>query len=89
MKNKLVWMILIDKTLWNVLLLSVKKLLRNGKRKRKSSKIVVDKPKKLQGENKRKSCVRKHKKKRNCVELKKSRKLNGPKSAKNGSEIKY
>ena len=59
------------------------------KRRKRSSKTAVDKPKKPQGESKRKSCARKHRKKRNCVELRKSRKLNGPKSAKNGSVIKY
>lgn len=57
------------------------------KRRRKSSKSVVDKLKKLQEESKRKSCARKHRKKRNYVELRKSRRLRGPKSAKNGSEI--
>ena len=57
------------------------------KRRRKSSKSVVDKPKKLQEESKRKSCARKLRKKRNCVEPRKSRRLRGPKSAKNGSEI--
>ena len=57
------------------------------KRRRKSSKSVADKPKKLQEESKRKSCARKLRKKRNCVELRKSRRLRGPKSAKNGSEI--
>ena len=57
------------------------------KRRRKSSKSVVDKQKKLQEESKRKSCARKLRKKRNCVGLRKSRRLRGPKSAKNGSEI--
>ena len=57
------------------------------KKRRKSSKIVADKPKKLQEESKRKSCARKLRKKRNCVEPRKSRRSKGPKSAKNGSEI--
>ena len=57
------------------------------KRRRKSSKNVADKPKKPQEESKRKSCARKHKRKKNCVEQKKSRRQKGPKSAKNGSEI--
>ena len=59
------------------------------KRKRRSSKIVADKLKKPQGESKRKSCVRKHRKRRNCVESKKSRRLRELKSVKNGSEIKF
>ena len=59
------------------------------KRRRRSSKSAVDKPKKLQEESKRKSCARKLRKKRNCVEPRKSRRLKGPKSAKNGSEIKF
>lgn len=42
-----------------------------------------------QGESKRKSCARKHRKKRSCVGLRRNRRPRGPKSAKNGSEIKY
>ena len=59
------------------------------KRRRRSSKTVEGKQKKLQGKSKRKSCARKHRKKRNCVGPRRNKRQRGLKSAKNGSEIKF